>query len=73
MDTYSEWVGTDIITPPTTSESFTLDFKSAKYSIGLRLTVDYGEVLGRPEFKVLLNNRWGVKVVPVYPSSFEIA
>jgi hypothetical protein len=73
MDTYSEWVGPDIITPPTTSESFTLDFKSAKYSIGPRLTIDYGEVLGRPEFKVLLNNRWGVKVVPVYPFSFEMA
>lgn len=30
-----------------------------------RLIVDYGEVLGKPEFKVLLNNRWGVKVYPV--------
>jgi hypothetical protein len=27
--------------------------------------VDYGDVLGKPEFKVLLNNRWGVNVYPV--------
>jgi hypothetical protein len=65
MDSYSEWLGPNIITPPTTSESFTLDFKSSQYSIGARLTIDYGEVLGKPEFKVLLNNRWGVKVIPV--------
>lgn len=28
MDTYNEWIGPNVITPPTTSESFTLDFKS---------------------------------------------
>lgn len=35
-------------------------------SVALRLMdVDYGDVLGKPEFKVLLNNRWGIKVYPV--------
>src|SRR5271155_4663032 len=53
MDTYNEWIGPNIITPPTTSESFTLDFKQ------------YGESLGQPEAKILLSNRWGVKVYPV--------
>lgn len=53
MDSYNEWVGPDIMAPPTTSESFTLDFKQ------------YEEALAQPESKVLLNSRWGVKVYPV--------
>jgi len=53
MDIYNEWIGPNIITPPTTQESFTLDFKQ------------YAEALGQPESKILLNNRWGVKVYPV--------
>ena len=59
MDTYNEWIGPNIITPPTTSESFTLDFKQ------------YGESLGQPEAKILLSNRWGVKVYPVW-SRFDM-
>jgi len=66
MDPYNEWNGPGIISPPTTSESFTLDFKSMPTRI-VWTDLDYGDVLSKPEFKVLLNNRWGVKVYPVLP------
>jgi hypothetical protein len=63
MDSYAEWTGPNIKKPASTSENFTLDFNSTPSLISANL--GFGDVLIKPEFKVLLNNRWGVTVVPV--------
>jgi hypothetical protein len=64
MDTYNEWIGPNVILPPTTSESFTLDFKSISL-LDAFVNADHADTLNQSEFKILLNNRWGVKVFPV--------
>jgi len=47
-----------------------LSISRVQTSSGLCWWPDYGDVLGKPEFKVLLNNRWGAKVYTV-SSSFS--
>jgi hypothetical protein len=63
MDSYAEWTGPNIKKPASTSENFTLDFGGSY--IRHAANVGFADVLVKPDFKVLLNNRWGLTVVPV--------